>query len=176
MESSLPRGGSQAPWWWRDSPWALFQGHSKRTMGKGVPKEHSTFYSSLSFKSANTLLTKSYLQTCMDGLLRAQNKEKRAEKGCLDGTRGQPHQCQTCAGREANKISETSPAWSFLLLTPVFKLMNFKLVHPINFQYPLSPTNDSQINSVTKRKLWRIVMMGRNEQAQKMMHEKQGRH
>lgn len=82
-------------------------------MGEGVPKNFPTFYFLLlSFKNSNTL-TKSYLQKYTDQLLRAREKDKHPENGCMDGPKDKSHLSCASVGLETRNIPQTSPDWSF---------------------------------------------------------------
>lgn len=84
-------------------------------MGKGL------LFSLSSFKSANTL-TKSSLKIYGE-TAKSMEKAKYSERSYLHGTKEKLPLCHAFWAKR----------WSFLLLTPIFKLMDFKLLHSISF-------------------------------------------
>lgn len=61
---------------------------------------------------------------------RTRTKDQHLEKGLLDATKVSLMNAMLFMGWETENTPQTSPGWSFLLLTPVFKLMDFKLFIP----------------------------------------------
>lgn len=122
-ERSLQCGGSQAPWpVERVPPWALVPRSKQMNTGKGLPKRTfppSVFF--VLFQKCQNLNQVRPAETCGRT---AKSKERSAQRGLLGWRRRKV---------SSRKIPQTSPGWSFLLLIPVFKLMDFKLLHSINF-------------------------------------------
>lgn len=102
---------------WKGYPWSLgscCKRNEQITMGKGL------LFSLSSFRSANTL-TKSSLKMYGE-TAESMEKAKYSERSYLHGTKEKLPLCHAFWAKR----------WSFLLLTPIFKLMDFKLLHSIS--------------------------------------------
>lgn len=119
--------------------------------GRGSHKNFPTFDLCLSsFKSSNTL-TKSYLQKCMDRLLRARNKDKHLEGGALGWYQREASSVSSFYGlRDWKDPTDQSCLVCFVTDSCFYATSPHKHLIP-------SPTNGSQIDSVTKRELEELL-------------------
>lgn len=124
--SSLPCEGNQASWSVEGTPLEPWFVSKQMNDGKRPHKNFPTFY--LSFKITNTI-AKPYLQKWMDRPLRTRKKDQHLEKGLLDATKDKLHECHAFYGLK-NWKDPLDQSWLGFFVTPVFKLMDFKLFIP----------------------------------------------